>query len=81
MRGPEGLVCFLTGTTSGGIHVVYEKNEKPSGPFMATRSPPAPGLIRVSLIIPTSCDEAAHLTNRALQAQNSLPKRTKYRIG
>ncbi len=26
------------------IHVVYEKNEKPCGSFMATRTPPAPGL-------------------------------------
>ncbi len=36
MRGPQGLVCFLTRTTPIYIHVVYEKNEKPCGPFMAT---------------------------------------------
>ena len=32
------------------IHVVYEKHEKPCGPFMATRSPPAPGLVAIMTI-------------------------------
>ncbi len=50
---PERANTWSLGPTPGGskkvgwplIHVVYEKNEKPCGPFMATRSPPAPGLL------------------------------------
>ncbi len=38
-------LCHWSVTSSILTTLVYEKNEKPSGPFMATRSQPAPGLV------------------------------------